>query len=44
MWLEWRDGKISFIRDYRHVSYVVDAAELILAADGAPPGEESPEV
>ena len=43
MWLEWRDGKISFIRVYRHVSYVVDAAELIFAADGAPPGEENPE-
>ena len=22
MWLEWRDGRISFIRDYRYVSYV----------------------
>ena len=43
MWLEWRDGEISFIRDYRHVSYVVDAAELIFAADGAPPGEGNPE-
>jgi RNA polymerase sigma-70 factor (ECF subfamily) len=33
MWLEWTDGRISFIRDYRHVSYVADDAELILAAD-----------
>ncbi len=31
MWLEWTDGRISFIRDYRHVPYVVDEAELVLA-------------
>lgn len=31
MWLEWRDGRISFIRDYRHVSYVALDAELVLA-------------
>jgi RNA polymerase sigma factor (sigma-70 family) len=31
MWLEWRDGLISFIRDYRYVGYVVDDAELLLA-------------
>ncbi|HEY2751645.1 sigma-70 family RNA polymerase sigma factor, partial [Phenylobacterium sp.] len=24
MWLEWADGRISFIRDYRYVRYVVD--------------------
>lgn len=36
MWLEWTDGRISFIRDYRHVSYVIDDAELVLAP-GAPP-------
>ncbi len=35
MWLEWTGGKISFIRDYRHVAYVVDDAELVLAADSA---------
>jgi RNA polymerase sigma factor (sigma-70 family) len=29
MWLEWRDGQISFIRDYRYVPYVVTEAELI---------------
>jgi hypothetical protein len=23
MWLEWRDGRISFIRDYRYARYVV---------------------
>ena len=39
MWLEWTDGRISFIRDYRHVPYVVDDAELVLAADGSPPVE-----
>jgi RNA polymerase sigma factor (sigma-70 family) len=33
MWLEWRDGRISFIRDYRHVRYVAADAELVLAAD-----------
>jgi hypothetical protein len=33
MWLEWRDGRISFIRDYRHVRYVVADAELPLAPD-----------
>jgi RNA polymerase sigma factor (sigma-70 family) len=33
MWLEWRDGRISFIRDYRYASYVVADAELELAPD-----------
>jgi len=33
MWLEWTDGKISFIRDYKYVRYVIDDAELALAAD-----------
>jgi RNA polymerase sigma factor (sigma-70 family) len=37
MWLEWKDGRISFIRDYRHVRYVADDAELVLAPDAAPP-------
>jgi RNA polymerase sigma factor (sigma-70 family) len=31
MWLEWRDGQISFIRDYRYVRYVAAEAELVLA-------------
>jgi RNA polymerase sigma-70 factor (ECF subfamily) len=31
MWLEWRDGRISFIRDYRYVRYVATDAELALA-------------
>ncbi len=39
MWLEWRDGRISFIRDYKYVRYVVDDAELVLAPYAAPPGE-----
>jgi RNA polymerase sigma factor (sigma-70 family) len=34
MWLEWRDGRISFIRDYRYVRYVVDDAKIMLADDG----------
>jgi RNA polymerase sigma factor (sigma-70 family) len=33
MWLEWRDGRISFIRDYRYARYIVDDAKLMLAAD-----------
>ncbi len=36
MWLEWRDGQISFIRDYRYVRYIVDEAELVLASGAEP--------
>lgn len=36
MWLEWRDGKISFIRDYRYIRYVIADAELALAPDTEP--------
>jgi RNA polymerase sigma factor (sigma-70 family) len=32
MWLTWRDGKISFIRDYRYVRYIVADAEPVLAS------------
>jgi RNA polymerase sigma factor (sigma-70 family) len=39
MWLEWRDGRISFIRDYRYVRYVVADAELALAPDAGPVGD-----
>ena len=39
MWLEWRDGLISFIRDYKYVRYVIDDAELVLAPVAALPGE-----
>jgi RNA polymerase sigma factor (sigma-70 family) len=39
MWLEWKDGRISFIRDYKYVRYVIDDAELVLAPDAAPPGD-----
>jgi RNA polymerase sigma-70 factor (ECF subfamily) len=28
MWLEWRAGRISFIRDYRYVRYVIADVEL----------------
>jgi RNA polymerase sigma-70 factor (ECF subfamily) len=42
MWLEWRDGRISFIRDYRHLPYVVDDAELVLAPGVEPWGERDP--
>jgi RNA polymerase sigma factor (sigma-70 family) len=33
MWLEWRDGRIIFIRDYRYVRYVASDAELIWTPD-----------
>jgi RNA polymerase sigma factor (sigma-70 family) len=39
MWLEWRDGRISFIRDYRYVRYVLADAELTLAPDARPAGD-----
>jgi RNA polymerase sigma-70 factor (ECF subfamily) len=29
----WREGRISFIRDYRYVGYVTDDAELVLPGD-----------
>lgn len=31
MWLEWREGRISFIHDYRHARYVAERADLVLA-------------
>jgi hypothetical protein len=31
MRLEWRDSRISFIRDHRYVQYVVADAEMVLA-------------
>ena len=39
MWLEWCEGRISFIRDYRYVRYVVADAELALAPDPKPTGD-----
>jgi RNA polymerase sigma-70 factor (ECF subfamily) len=41
MWLELRDGRISFIRDYRHLRYVVDDAEFVLASGVEPSGEDA---
>jgi SnoaL-like domain len=41
MWLEWRDGRISFIHDYRYVRYVVADAELKLAPDATPAGDDA---
>jgi RNA polymerase sigma factor (sigma-70 family) len=35
MWLEWRDGRISFIRDYRYARYIVADSGLVLAAVGS---------
>jgi RNA polymerase sigma factor (sigma-70 family) len=39
MWLEWRDGRISFIHDYRYVRYVAADADLALAPDARPAGD-----
>ena len=39
MWLEWTDGRISFIRDYRYVRYVAADAELALAPGTKPAGD-----
>jgi RNA polymerase sigma factor (sigma-70 family) len=39
MWLEWRDGRISFIRDYRYVRYVLADAELTLGPDARSAGD-----
>ena len=39
MWLEWTNGRISFIHDYRHVPYVARDAELVLAAESTLPRE-----
>jgi RNA polymerase sigma factor (sigma-70 family) len=33
MWLEWRDGRISFIRDYRYARYIVDDAKLSMESN-----------
>jgi hypothetical protein len=39
MWLEWRDGRISFIRDYRYARHVDADAEL--APDAKAAGDAS---
>ena len=31
MWIEWKDGQIAFIHDYRYARYVLDGADLELA-------------
>ena len=41
MWLEWRDGRISFIRDYRYVGYVIADAELALASNAPSPSDRT---
>jgi hypothetical protein len=41
MWLEWRDGRISFIRDYRYARYIAADAELVLAPDAKPSGDRA---
>ena len=43
MWLEWRDGQITFIRDYKYVRYVTTDAEMMLAPEArAPLGPAQP--
>jgi hypothetical protein len=44
MWLEWRDGRISFIHDYRYVRYVTADAELTLAPEAKPADDGRPSV
>ncbi len=39
MWLESRDGRITFIRDYRYVRYVTADAELMLSPEAKPAGD-----
>jgi RNA polymerase sigma-70 factor, ECF subfamily len=39
MWLEWHNGRISFIHDYRYVRYVTADAELALAPAAKPAGD-----
>jgi RNA polymerase sigma factor (sigma-70 family) len=34
MWLEWRGNKITFIRDYKYVRYVMADAELTISSRG----------
>ncbi len=36
MWLDWVDGRIRFIRDYRYVRYVIAEAELTLVPPVGP--------
>jgi hypothetical protein len=36
MWLEWRNGRITFIRNYRYVPYVTADADLTLAPEANP--------
>jgi hypothetical protein len=38
MWLKWRDGRISFIHDYRYARYGLTDAESIMAPDDKPAG------
>jgi RNA polymerase sigma factor (sigma-70 family) len=39
MWLEWTNGRISLIRDYKYVRYVMDDADLVFAPDAPPAGD-----
>jgi hypothetical protein len=41
MLLEWRDGRITFIHDYRYVRYVTADAELTLAPEAKPPDDRA---
>jgi hypothetical protein len=37
MWLSWTNDRISFIRDYRYVRYIMDAASLVFDGGDARP-------
>jgi hypothetical protein len=39
LWLEWRDGRTTFIRDYRYVRYVTADSEQTLAPEAKPAGD-----
>jgi RNA polymerase sigma factor (sigma-70 family) len=37
MWLQWRNGRIVFIRDYRYDRYVIQDATLVFPPSAGPP-------
>lgn len=42
MWLEWHEGRIRFIHDYRYARYMLEGAELQLARDDTRSRRASP--
>jgi len=41
IWLEWQNDRISFIRDYKYVHYVIDDVDLVLAPGPNVPTENT---